>query len=405
MEYTYCPNPNAEEPVILVSTHIGEGGITGTQFAQELYSLCEMGKKSITIEINSEGGNVFDGYAINCAILECQEKYNIAIDTLNGGIAASAAGCFFQTGTKRIMYDYASLMLHNPFTSDGSEDKGLERIRLSLVTLISKRSGLSEAKVEELLNDTSWINAEDCLKLGLVDEIKSSEKMDKKVKADIINKIQVKSVQFLNKITKNNKFNMNEIIKILNEAGSTITDSASETEVYDAMRAFTAPKAEDKTDCKPEMDDKVKNFTPMEDKMKEMEDKYKVISDAYNEVVNELIKMKNEAKAKADAEMDDKIDKIIKDNVNIGKIASASIPMAKMMAKANFSLFEKYLDASPINKTAPSFEIKSVLSKEDAAKPENAYYTPETDFSNYKPSLIQAKTGEIINNLTAYTKK
>ncbi len=392
MEFIYCPNPSAEEPVVLISCQIGEDGITGKQFAQELYSLCEMGKKSITIEINSEGGNVFDGYAINCSILECQEKYNIAINTLNGGIAASIAGCFFQAGTKRIMYDYARLMLHNPFTEDGSENKGLDSIRLSLITLISKRSGLSENKVEELLADTSWIDAETAIKLGLTDEIKSSEKIDKKDKEEILSNIQNKVKLFNNK---KNKFDMQEIIKILNKAGSTIDDKASETEVYDAMRALIKP-VEDKV--KADDDDKKINDRAyngdMDDKLKEMDDKYKILSQAYSEVVNELIKMKNEAKKKADAEMDDKIENIIKDAVQIGKIAQSAIPMAKIMAKADLPLFEKYLDSSSINKVAPVIEIAASVTKEH-----------EEDFSNFKPSLIQAATSKIMSDMTAYTKK
>ena len=397
MEFILCPNPNAEIPRILVTTKIGEGGITGTQFSQEIYALCELGKKEIVVFITSEGGNVFDGYAINCSILDVQEQYGVKITTLNGGIAASIAGCFSQAGSWRVMYDYSRLMLHNPFTEDGSEDKGLDSIRTSLITMISKRSGLPEPKVEELLADTSWINAEDAKALGLVDEVKSSEKIDEDIKVEILNRINYTATCFSNKINKKNKYTMNtEFIKVLNDAGVKVSDNASEDDVMNAMTALLKPMDEAK------IEDKVitNDCSPMNDEVK-VDDKYNDLKKAYDLVVDELTSMKKIISDRAEADMNDKIENTIKNAVSAGKIQASAVEMCKLMAKADFKTFEKFIEVSPVNKVLPTIEARDF-------KNENEKVQNETQIQNYingtngpihGASLIQNATAKIMSDL------
>lgn len=412
-EFIYTPNPNSENPTILVGGKIGQD-IIGSQFAKELYQLCEMGKKTITIEINSEGGEVFNGYAIHCAILECQNKYNVEIITLNGGIAASIAGCFSQSGNTRIMYDYSRLMLHNPFTSDGSEDEGLDSIRTSLITLISKRSGLSESKVEELMARTSWIKAEEALDLGLCDEIKSSSKIDPKLKAEILNKIELKSVQFMNTIkieNKNKKLNMNkDLIKILNDAGKTdITENSTEVEILNAISSLTEIKNEVKNDMDDDMDDKMKNHFPGEPKMPgvvsdDMTKKYDDLKKAYDKIMEDNMNMMKIIKAKEEKEYADKVEKVISDGIRMGKIQNSAIETCKLMANADLNLFEKWLDVAPVSKKGLTVEVRDFNNEAEKKKNEaeiNDKIKSETDnkYGNYHPSFLQLKTNELMNSL------
>ncbi len=404
MEFIYCSNPNADEPIINLHTKIGEDGITGRQFSAELFTLCEMGKKRITVSIISEGGEVFNGYSIHTSMLECEEKYGVEIITLNAGIAASIAGCFSQGGSKRVMYDFARLMLHNPFTSDGSEDKGLNEIRLSLITLISKRCGLSEQKVEELLNDTSWIKASQALELGLVDEVKSSAKMDPNEKAEILNKLEVKSVQYLNTINKKNKLTMNkEFVKILNDAGSKIGENPSDDDVMNAMKVLLKPmdkfkneddgdETMDSADC-PTMDDKI---APIED---DMSKKYDDLKSAYDKILEDNMRMMKIIKDNEEKVFNDKIEQTIKAGLKSGRIQNSAVEMCKAMAKADFSSFTKFLDALPVNKSGITIETRDFKDELEKQKNEAQIATIVNSAPEFRPSLIQSATADILNKL------
>ena len=412
MNYIYCPNPESDEPILLLNTEIGGNGINGEQFSSELFSLCELGKKYISILINSSGGEVFVGYAINSSILECQRRYNISIDTINGGIAASIAGCFFQAGSRRIMLDYARLMLHNPFSSDGSVDKGLESIRMSLITMISKRSGLTELKVEELLADTSWLDAEKCLSLGLCDEIRSTEKLGK-----VINKY----LNTININNKKNKFMMNtDYIKILNDAGSKLPENPSEDDVMNATLALIKPKADDEAvvaddfkikndadaDTETSEDDKMNKI--IADKMKVYDDKFNDLKKVYDLVIDKLISTENKLISaekiisdNAEKIISDKVENMINSAVKAGKIQNSSIEMCKLMAKADIVTFEKFLSVQPINKTAPIIIANDFASETAKSKNETeiANALSGTQYSSFAPSLIQAATNNILTNL------
>ncbi len=418
IDFIYCPNPNSEEPDILINGKIGGDGISGSQFAHELYTLCEMGKKTITVQIDSEGGEVFEGYMMNCAMLEVQEKYGINLITLNGGIAASIAGCFSQAGTKRVMYDYARLMLHNPFTSDGSEDKGLDEIRKTLITMISNRSGLTEYKVEQLLSDTSWIKASEALQLGLIDEIKSSKKVNAKTKAEILNKIEKKSVQYLNTINvnKKTKFSMNkDFIKVLNDAGGKVSDNASEDDVMNIMTALLKPISDkaknddddddtstDKEDCNPSMD-----HFPGEPHMPgvvtdDLTKKYDDLKKAYDKVVEDNIRMNKVISDTAEKVINDEINSYIGSAVKAGKIQNSMVEMATLMAKADLVSFKKYIDAAPINKKGPIIEARNFKDEAEMNKNQERINTVINTANSFvgAPSFIQSQTAKLLNDLT-----
>jgi ATP-dependent Clp endopeptidase proteolytic subunit ClpP len=174
----YTIDPNSEEPIMLIDKHIGfdadEGpGIMGDLFQKELFMLDGMNKKRIQVWINSAGGVVQDGWNIYNAILRTKTK----VDTYCVGMAASIAGVIFQAGRKRVMNDYGILMYHNPF---GGDDKSLDAIRDSLITMISQRSSMNAFDVSKMMNRTTWIGADEAMTMGLCDEIDQSVEMNTK---------------------------------------------------------------------------------------------------------------------------------------------------------------------------------------------------------------------------------
>lgn len=401
MEFIYCPNPTSDEPVILINGSIGEGAITGEQVSREIYSLCEAGKSTINILINSSGGEVFHGYAIHSTILECKKQYNCKIDTINGGIAASIAGCFFQAGSRRIMYDYSKLMIHNPFSSDGSIDKGLLAIRESLITLISKRSGLSEKRVDELMSEESWITAEDCLRMGLCDEVRSSDKL--KDSKDVLNRYV-----YLNCYTdKNKKINkkMNkDLLKILNDAGVKMDETASDDDIVNAIDNAVNhcndddSKKMDHFPGEPSMPGVVKNDDDMDEKINDLIKKYDDLKKAYDAVLNDNISMKKIIKSKEEKEYNDAVEKTIEMGIKNGKINNSTLETCKLMAKADLNLFNKWLDAAPVNKTAPKIEARDFVNEDEKIKNEAEIEKATSKIIN---SSAHDNSGSFLMNVTS----
>lgn len=143
-------------------------GISGQDFANALEWL-ENQVDEINIRINSIGGSVYDGYAIVSSILNCKKKVNTYID----GLAASTAGWIAVAGQKCYMMDYGTFMMHDP---SGGDDKVLEVIKNTIVTILSNRTGMEPDECKKLMSKETWLDANKCKEKKIVDEIISSGK-------------------------------------------------------------------------------------------------------------------------------------------------------------------------------------------------------------------------------------
>lgn len=176
----YCEYLETSEPQILLNSEIGIGadgsGIDPELFARVLKTLdqlaTERGYKRLCVMINSGGGEVEGGMSIYDAILTTKTP----VDTYVTGRAASMAGVIAQAGRKRYMMEYAQLMLHNPHGTDNK--KQLKAAKASLVKMLS-RHGISEEKVDALMNRESWILADEAKDLKLCDEVVDISEINK----------------------------------------------------------------------------------------------------------------------------------------------------------------------------------------------------------------------------------
>jgi ATP-dependent protease ClpP protease subunit len=149
-------------------------------FLAEFRYLEAAGVKKINIRINSGGGNVQHGYSIVAALLNSK----LTIHTYNDGVAGSMAAFIFLCGQRRVMADYANLMLHEPSYPSGylaSENdlSALESFKASLTTLTAKRTGKSEAEVTAAFlvsGVDKWFSPSEALAAGLADEVKKTDK-------------------------------------------------------------------------------------------------------------------------------------------------------------------------------------------------------------------------------------
>lgn len=130
----------------------------------------------VTVVINSEGGDVYEGLAV----------YNLFraehVDVLISGMAASIASVIAMAGDRVAMYANSLLFVHHAWTlGEGNAAQLQETIDQlkaadrALVDAYAAKSGLDREKLESVLDGPtgkgSSLTAEDAHMLGLVDEV------------------------------------------------------------------------------------------------------------------------------------------------------------------------------------------------------------------------------------------
>ena len=153
---------------------------TAQLFAEELKNLGDV--TSIDLHINSNGGDVFDGQAIHTLIKNHKGFVTAYID----GLAASIATVIAMGADKVIMPKNAMMMIHNAWTGLYGNANDLRKMADDLdhindtivhTYLVKVKDKTDEATIRDLMNKESWLNAEECLSLGLCDEVSEPVKM------------------------------------------------------------------------------------------------------------------------------------------------------------------------------------------------------------------------------------
>jgi ATP-dependent protease ClpP protease subunit len=397
--WLYTVNPDADEPIVLITNHIGfdeeEGyGVMGDLFIKELLALDEYclqtNKKRIQVWINSPGGIVDDGMSIYSAILRTQTK----CDTYCVGIAASIAGVIFQAGRKRYMMENAYLMYHNPFGSD--DKKSMNALTDSIVTMIAGRTKKTKDEVQKMLNDVSWIDAEQALKENLCDQIESLDGFNKKrtvsTQSDADN-LWKESKNILNKFYNNSKSpTMSEdkfpYAKVAMKLG--LNEQASSEAVLSELEKIVNKKNDAEKKCEDMEDEMDELKKKMEDAKKE-HDKHKADYDDLKKQHDDLKKKMEdededrkkkdkEAADKKKAEDEDKAKNYINQAAAKGLIPkdTDSIELWTKEAVADFDKVKALLERQPLNRKAAPIENKTnidgsrkITSIEEAGKIKN----------------------------------
>lgn len=156
--------------------------------------------EDIDLEINSYGGDLFMGIDI-CNTLR-GHKGNVTVTIT--GIAASAASLICMGADKIKAHANTMMMVHNVWTYAAGNAKDLRKVaddleKMSASAMKSYTHRIDEDTIQKLMDEETFLTADECLKYGLVDEIidaepeaVESEVFQNKVK-EINNKISAKS--------------------------------------------------------------------------------------------------------------------------------------------------------------------------------------------------------------------
>jgi ATP-dependent Clp endopeptidase proteolytic subunit ClpP len=131
---------------------------------------------SINLYINSLGGEVFSGFSAMDEI--CKIKKQVPIHTIVDGCCASAATFMSIVGSKRYIKPYSYMLIHQLSSICWGKFKELEDHQLNNKELMKRikniyltNSVIPEEQLDSILDHDLWMDAETCLKYGLVDEI------------------------------------------------------------------------------------------------------------------------------------------------------------------------------------------------------------------------------------------
>jgi ATP-dependent Clp endopeptidase proteolytic subunit ClpP len=170
---SYQPRASVHEPAVLqIFDQIGEDWFGGSGVSAKAFSqaMQEVGPGPLVVEINSPGGNVWDGLAIYNMLRGRQAP----VTTRVVGIAASIASIIALAGDTVEIADAALIMIHDPsgMVAGSSEDMRkmadtLDQHAEVLAGIYRKKTGRSIESIRAAMKSETWFTADEAIQYGL----------------------------------------------------------------------------------------------------------------------------------------------------------------------------------------------------------------------------------------------
>lgn len=157
--------------------HWTDEGVTAKRVGSELRAI---GDQDIIVELNSPGGDFFEGVAIYNMLREHKGRVTVKII----GIAASAASVIAMAGDDIQIGEAGFLMIHNAWTvsvgnrhdMQASADT-LEPFDKAMADVYAKQAGVSTEIASEWMDKESYFNGTEAVKLGLATSLLESDEI------------------------------------------------------------------------------------------------------------------------------------------------------------------------------------------------------------------------------------
>lgn len=174
--------------VITMFDTIGEdywtgGGVTAKKVATQLRAI---GDRPVEIQINSPGGDMFEGIAIYNILREHPQQVTVKVM----GMAASAASIIAMAGDDVQIGSASFLMIHNCWVMavgnrhDMAETAAyLAPFDQAMADVYAARSGMAVADVAKLMDGESYLSGSQAVAQGFADSLLPSDKIAPDTKA------------------------------------------------------------------------------------------------------------------------------------------------------------------------------------------------------------------------------
>ena len=211
---------------VYIFDEIGMWGITAQNFISDIKDLKDT---PINLRINSLGGDVFDGLAIYNIIKKRTAKTTVYIE----GIAASIATIIALGADEVVMSENSLFMIHNASGGAMGESKDLQKtaevldkITRQLAEVYEAKTGMSQEAIQDMMDEETWLNAQEAFDLGFVDTISDAIKVAAKYDVSKFKNITQEEIKNKLSININNKKMTNELKEWFNSKVEEIVATA-----------------------------------------------------------------------------------------------------------------------------------------------------------------------------------
>jgi len=211
---------------VYIFDEIGMWGVTAQNFISDIKDLKDT---PINLRINSLGGDVFDGLAIYNIIKKRTAKTTVYIE----GIAASIATIIALGADEVVMSENSLFMIHNASGGAMGESKDLQKtaevldkITRQLAEVYEAKTGLSQTAIQDMMDEETWLNAQEAFDLGFIDTISDAIKIAAKYDVSKFKNITQEEIKNKLSININNKKMTNELKEWFNSKVEEIVATA-----------------------------------------------------------------------------------------------------------------------------------------------------------------------------------
>lgn len=175
----------------IASWGAGYSAHSAQSFKKELDDLGDI--DVLNIYINSPGGDVFEGNTIMNMLKRKKCVKNVYID----GLAASIASVIAMAGDKIIMPENSMMMIHNAWahTAGNSSElrklaDDLDKVNASIRQVYLDKAGdkLDEETIITLMDNETWLTAQECYDYGLCDQVGENKSITDKFDLNLLNR-------------------------------------------------------------------------------------------------------------------------------------------------------------------------------------------------------------------------
>lgn len=133
-----------------------------------------VGDEDIVVKLNTYGGDVTAGAVIFSYFKEI--KNNVTFQVI--GSAASMGSILMLSGNKLELSPLSTIMIHNPSAMVAGDHRAMESMgklllldKKQLADVYIEKTGLSEERVFDMMDNETWLSAKEAVELGFADSI------------------------------------------------------------------------------------------------------------------------------------------------------------------------------------------------------------------------------------------
>ncbi len=172
--------------VVDIFDEIGYWGVMASEFQRELNAISAT---EITVNLNSPGGEIFEGIAIYNAL----RSHPAAVTVRVSSLAASIASVIAQAGDKVIMQTGSQMMIHEGSglcMGDAADMRQmadlLDKQSDNIAAIYAERAGGTPDEWRERMRAETWFTAEETVAAGLASEVEAPARQGQEQPAEPI---------------------------------------------------------------------------------------------------------------------------------------------------------------------------------------------------------------------------